>query len=83
MALARGEREERWRWLTETETDDGAGSLRESRVSGELVHKERSQYSSTIDDACQKLRTELNGNVRAASISVYMERDGTKKATFY
>ena len=48
MPLARGELEEMWRWLMETETDDGAGSLREM--------KERSQYSSTIHNARVKLR---------------------------
>ena len=54
MALACAELEDRWHWLTETETNDGAGSLRESS-GGELFHEERSQYSSTTDNAHVKL----------------------------
>ena len=55
-----------WRWLMETETDDGAGSLRESS-GGELVHEERSQYSSTIHNARVKLR---NGRKRVKTETV-------------
>ena len=50
VALDHGAREERWRWLTERSSG------------GELVHDDRSQYSSTIDNARVKLRTEWNGN---------------------